>query len=101
MGTFFELGKDKAAKGEGWVLPFISYAQDTVGLQPLKCQTKIAADDTSIFYFHLSKKIKLDVSCESSAKQRIHMKHQGLFSLKNEKVFMNVVCCSCDWRFKG
>ena len=26
----------------------------------------------------------------------------GLFSLKNnEKIFMNVVCCSRDWRFKG
>ena len=30
MGTFFEL--DKAAKGEGWAPPFISCAQDTVGL---------------------------------------------------------------------
>ena len=30
------------------------------------------------------------------------MKHQVLFSLKNnEKIFMNVVCCSRDWRFKG
>ena len=29
---FFELGKDKAAKGEGWAPPFISSAQDTVGL---------------------------------------------------------------------
>ena len=28
----FELGKDKAAKGEGWAPPFISCAQDTVGL---------------------------------------------------------------------
>ena len=32
MGTFFELGKDKAAKGEGWDPPFISCTQDTVGL---------------------------------------------------------------------
>ena len=32
LGTFFELGKDKAAKGEGWAPPFISCAQDTVGL---------------------------------------------------------------------
>ena len=32
MGTFFELGKEKAAKGEGWAQPFISCAQDTVGL---------------------------------------------------------------------
>ena len=30
------------------------------------------------------------------------MKYQVLFSLKNnEKVFMNVVCCSRDRRFKG
>ena len=30
------------------------------------------------------------------------MKHQVLFSLKNnEKIFVNVVCCSRDWRFKG
>ena len=28
----FELGKDKAVKGEGWALPSISCAQDTVGL---------------------------------------------------------------------
>ena len=31
-GYFFESGKDKAAKGEGWAWPFISCAQDTVGL---------------------------------------------------------------------
>ena len=30
------------------------------------------------------------------------MKYQVLFSVKNkEKVFMNVVGCSRDWRFKG
>ena len=34
MGTFFKLGKDKAAKGEGWSPPFISCAQDTLGLEP-------------------------------------------------------------------
>ena len=29
------------------------------------------------------------------------MKYQSLFSLKNNgKVFINVVCCSRDWRFK-
>ena len=32
MGTFFILGKDKAAKGEGWAPPFTSCAQVTVGL---------------------------------------------------------------------
>ena len=53
----------------------------------LKRQTKIAADDILIFYFYLSK---------------IHLKHQVLFSLENnEKIFLNVVCCISDWRFKG
>ena len=33
----------------------------------LKRQTKIAADDTLIYYFYLSKKIRLEFSCESSA----------------------------------
>ena len=36
IGTFVELGKNKAAKGEGWALPFISCAQDIVGLPPLR-----------------------------------------------------------------
>ena len=34
MGTFSELGKDKAAKGERWAPHFISCAQDTVALTP-------------------------------------------------------------------
>ena len=30
------------------------------------------------------------------------MEYLAIFSLKNnEKVFMNTVCCSRDWRFKG
>ena len=32
MTTFFEIGKDKAAKGERWAPPFISCAHDTVRL---------------------------------------------------------------------
>ena len=31
-GAFFELGKDKSAKGEEWAPPFICCAQDAVGL---------------------------------------------------------------------
>ena len=68
----------------------------------LKVPSKIAADDTFIyyFYFYLSKKIRLYVSCESSAKQKIHMKYQALFCQKNnEKIFKTVVCCSRDWHF--
>ena len=55
------------------------------------------------FFFYFSKKIRLEDSCESSPQQRIPMIYQILFSLKkkNEKVFMNVVCCSRDWGFKG
>ena len=44
-----------------------------------------AADDTDFFYFYLAKKLRLDVSCESSAKQRIHMKYQILISLRNNE----------------
>ena len=70
--------------------------------KPLKRQAKLQQTTLLFFYFYLLKKIWLDISCESSARQRIHMKYQALFSLKNnEKVFMNVVCCSHDWHFKG
>ena len=49
------------------------------------------------FYFYLSKKIRLDVLCESS-----HMKYQVLLSLKNnEKIFKTVICCSRDMPLKG
>ena len=49
MGTFFELGKDKAAKGEGWAPPFISCDQDTVGLYPT-APTAIRLWDTFTFF---------------------------------------------------
>ena len=29
------------------------------------------------------------------------MKYQVLFSLKNNEIFMNVVCCSCDRSVEG
>ena len=37
------------------------------------------------FFSYFSEKTSLDISCESSAKQMIHMKCQDLFSLKNKK----------------
>ena len=43
----------------------------------LKEPSKVGADDT----YYLSKKIRLDDSCQFPAKQRIHMKYQA--SLKN------------------
>ena len=37
-------------------------------------------------FFHcFSEKIRLDVSSESSARQRIHMKNQALFSSKDKR----------------
>ena len=35
MGTFFESGKDKAEKGEGWAPPFLSCAQGTTPTDPI------------------------------------------------------------------
>ena len=54
-------------------------------LAPLAFKVPITnAADNSLEYFFivLSEKIILDISCESSARQRIHMKHQALFSSK-------------------
>ena len=43
------------------------------------------ADDIHKYLFHcFSEKIRLDVSSESSAGQRIHTKNQALFSSKNK-----------------
>ena len=64
----------------------------------LKAPNKMATDDILIFYCCLSKKIRLDFSCESSAQQRIHLKHQVLFSLKNNE--KNIYECR-NWCFKG
>ena len=80
------------------------YACTTIHLQlTLKAPNKNLQQTTLIFLnFYLSKKIRLDVSCESSAKHRIHMKYHALFYQKNnEKIFKTAVCCSRDWRLKG
>ena len=47
----------------------------------LKVPITTAADDV-----HKSGKIRLGISCESSARQRIHMKNQALFKSKKLKV---------------
>ena len=60
----------------------------------LKEPDKIAADDTFIFYFYPSKKIRLDVV-------NLLSNNQVLFSLKNnDKIFKTVVCCNCNWCLK-
>ena len=57
-----------------------------------------------LFFFFRENKISLDILCELSAWQTIHMKCRDLFSLKKKKKkkkFHTVVCCSCNWHFKG
>ena len=48
-------------------------------------------------------KTSLDISCESSAKQTIHMKYQDLFSPKKKKNknFRMLSATNFAWRFKG
>ena len=51
--------------------------------RPLKSNAKIAADNTDFFFkFYPSMKIRLDVSCEASAGQKIRMKYKVKFFLK-------------------
>ena len=54
-------------------------------LLTLKGPVTTAADCIINIFFHcFSGKIRLDVSSESSASQRIHMKNQALFSSKDK-----------------
>ena len=70
-------------------------------LLTLKAPNTTAADN-SLEYFFIVFVIKLDISCESSAWQRIQMKHQALFSSKDiSKNNKNVVCCNFARCFKG
>ena len=41
-----------------------------------------AADDSLEYFFNVFLKIRLDISCESSAGQRIHIKRQALYLQK-------------------
>ena len=51
----------------------------------LKVPITTAADNIHKYFFHcFSEKIRLDVSSESYAWQRIHMKIQAFFSLKDK-----------------
>ena len=49
-------------------------------------KTTTAADNIHKKFFHcFSEKIRLDILCESSARQRNHIKCQALFSLKDKE----------------
>ena len=78
---------------------------DKVTPLTLKVQSKICSrqhSKSSFFFF--SGKTSLDISCESSAKQTIHMKCQDLFSLKNkkkqQKTLSSAAVVICASRFK-
>ena len=59
----------KSVKFQGDMLNFCDFIQFLYlpEITTLKRETKTAADDILIFYSYLSKKIRLDFSCESSA----------------------------------
>ena len=69
----------------------------------LKAQITTAADDIHKYYFIVfSEEIRLDVSSESSARQRIRVKNQALLSSK-DKSFKKIKMSSAAifvWRFK-
>ena len=57
-----------------------------------------AADNIHKYVFIVfSEKIRLDVSSESSARQRIHMKNQALFSSKDK--IKKLKCCLLQFLF--
>ena len=60
---------------------------------PLKCQLRLQQTTVlNISFDCFSEKIRFDVSSESSARQRIHMKHQALFCSidKSKQVAMSL-----------
>ena len=66
----------------------------------LKAPVTTAADDVhKYFSIVVSEKIRLDVSSESSARQRIHMKNQDLFSSKDKSKRSSAAIFV--WRFKA
>ena len=71
----------------------------------LKAPVTTAADDNFfyIFFFYFSEKTSLDISCESSAWQMIHMKCQLVFSekIKKNKKISNVICYKFCLALKG
>ena len=61
-----------------------SVTVESLHSERLKRQSQLK-QTTILIYFYFQKKTSLDISCELSTKQTIHMKYQDLFSLKNKK----------------
>ena len=54
----------------------------------------------NIFFIVFSEKIRLDVSSESSVRQRIQMKNQALFSSKDKKKKIKMSAAIFVWHYK-
>ena len=63
--------------------------------------TAVADDIHKYFFIVFSEKTRLDVSSESSARQRIHTKIQALFSSKDKSKIKMSSAAIFVWRFKG
>ena len=72
-------------------------------LLTLKASITTAADNIHKCVFHcFSEKIRLDVSSESSARQRIHQKNQAFFSLKDKSRKLKCLLLQVlFWRLTG
>ena len=68
----------------------------------LKAPITTAEDNIHKCFFHcFSEKIRLDISSESSARQRIHMKDQALFSSKDKSKKMKMSSAAIFvWRLR-
>ena len=83
--------KKFAPKGENYLLSELNPVEmgckeENYRVTALKAPIRTAADDIHTYFFivFFSEKISLDVSTESFAWQRIHLKHQALFSSKDK-----------------
>ena len=66
----------------------------TISRERVKGTKSSANHNCSRQHFLFSEKIRFDISCESSARQMIHMKCQALFSLKITVVCYNFAYCA-------
>ena len=64
-----------------------------VNCNPIKRQSQVEQTPFINTFSLFLEKIRLDISCESSARQRIHMKHQALFCSQDKSKKNSVVCC--------
>ena len=69
---------------------------------PLKRHSRLQQKTFINIFSLFFREIRLDVSSESSARQRIHMKNQALFSSKDKSKKLNCLLLQfLFWRFKG